>query len=132
MLIVNSIAGRKDDNGYKYLPEIGISVQGQDANGAWRQTYELASRFGMSLEVLFTWQAMYGNQAFSGQRLVTGIRNLRLDADAYNACLSNEQISQTLEAAKAEAKVVADAKTDELLGGLQQQGEGARRAVALA
>lgn len=58
LLTVNSVAGRKEDNGYKYLPDVGISVQGQDANGAWRQTYELAHRLGMSLEVVFTWQAV--------------------------------------------------------------------------
>ena len=34
---VNMVSGCKEDEGYDHLPEIDISVQGQDSNGAWRQ-----------------------------------------------------------------------------------------------
>jgi hypothetical protein len=56
MLTVNSVLGRKQDSGYKFLPDVGISVQGQDANGAWRQTYEIASMMNLGVEVEFSWQ----------------------------------------------------------------------------
>ena len=56
VLSVNSVVGEKDFNGYKFLPEVGISVQGQDANAAWRQTYELATIIGVAIEVEFVWQ----------------------------------------------------------------------------
>jgi hypothetical protein len=55
-LSVNSVVGEKDFNGYKFLPDVGISVQGQDANSAWRQTYELATTIGAAVEVEFVWQ----------------------------------------------------------------------------
>jgi hypothetical protein len=57
-LFINAFVGRKEDNGYKFLPGVGLSVQGQDANAAWRQTHDLASQLKMSLEVVFTWQAV--------------------------------------------------------------------------
>jgi len=55
-LSVNSVAGEKDLNGYKFLSDVGISVQGQDANSAWRQTYDLATTIGVAVEVEFVWQ----------------------------------------------------------------------------
>lgn len=60
-------------------------------------------------DALFTWQGLYGNQAFSQNRLVTGIRNLRLDADEYNACLNSGNISQIITAANDEAEEVLSA-----------------------
>jgi len=56
LLTVNFVHGKRESGGYKYIPDAGISVQGQDANAAWRQTYRLASSFGISVEVEFAWQ----------------------------------------------------------------------------
>lgn len=56
ILTINSLVGRKEDNGYRYIPDVGVSVQGQDANAAWRQTYEIASKLGFGIDVEFTWQ----------------------------------------------------------------------------
>lgn len=56
LLVVPHIVGRKEDNGYKYVEAAGISVQGQDANSAWKQTYRLASSFGIAVQVEFSWQ----------------------------------------------------------------------------
>lgn len=55
-ILANSVVGQKDNNGYKYLKDVGLSVQGQDANGAWKVIYHLASSFSLSVEVIFTWQ----------------------------------------------------------------------------
>jgi hypothetical protein len=54
-LSVNSVVGNRDFNGYKFLSDVGISVQGQDANSAWRQTYDLATTIGIAIEVEFAW-----------------------------------------------------------------------------
>jgi len=35
LIIVNFVHGRKEDEGYKYMPGADISVQGQDANSSW-------------------------------------------------------------------------------------------------
>jgi hypothetical protein len=56
LLIVNNVAGKKEDGGYKYVQEAGISVQGQDANAAWKAAYHLATALNLSIEVSFAWQ----------------------------------------------------------------------------
>jgi hypothetical protein len=56
LLIVNNVAGKKEDGGYKYVAEAGISVQGQDANAAWKAAYHLATALNLSIEVSFAWQ----------------------------------------------------------------------------
>jgi hypothetical protein len=56
LMATNRQAGRRIDNGFTYIEEAGLSVQGQDANGAWRQTYVIASSIGIPVEVVFAWQ----------------------------------------------------------------------------
>ncbi len=56
LITTNRQAGRRLDNGFTYIDEAGLSVQGQDANGAWRQTYVIASATGIAVEVVFAWQ----------------------------------------------------------------------------
>ncbi len=56
LITVNRVAGEKTDHGYKFIEAAGISVQGQDANAAWRQTYRIASSIGVDLQVEFIWQ----------------------------------------------------------------------------
>ncbi|MBR1199330.1 hypothetical protein JQ574_25360 [Bradyrhizobium sp. AUGA SZCCT0158] len=34
LILCNKITGKKEDNGYKYVEEVGVSIQGQDANNA--------------------------------------------------------------------------------------------------
>lgn len=52
----NALIGIKQDGGYRHLPDLGISVQGRDANAAWRVIYRLASSVGIAVEVEFAWQ----------------------------------------------------------------------------
>lgn len=54
-IIVKSVAGRKEGEGYRYLTDVGLSVQGQDANAAWRAALHLAKHIGCDLCVVFTW-----------------------------------------------------------------------------
>lgn len=56
LITVNRVAGRKEDQGYRYLAAAGISVQGQGANAAWKQAYRVAASIGIALEVVFAWQ----------------------------------------------------------------------------
>lgn len=56
LITIPAVTGKKEDNGYRFIPEAGISVQGQDANNAWKQTYVLASSFGVRVQVVFVWQ----------------------------------------------------------------------------
>ena len=56
LLICNFVAGKKEHDGYKYLDDVGISVQGQDANNAWKTTYHLLQAIKVPVEVTFVWQ----------------------------------------------------------------------------
>lgn len=57
LVVVNNVVGRKDNNGYKYIEEAGISVQGQDANAAWKATYHIALKVNLDIEISFVWQS---------------------------------------------------------------------------
>ena len=50
-------------------------------------------------DALFSWQAGFGNNAFSHNRLVSGIENLGLDRGDYNGCLDSSPIGRTIDAA---------------------------------
>jgi len=54
LMVVPFIIGQKSDNGYRFLPEAGISVQGQYSNGAWQQAAHICKDIGCHLKVVFT------------------------------------------------------------------------------
>lgn len=43
-------------DGYKFMPELGISIQGQSAPDAWKEANRLANKFGIPVEVRFQWR----------------------------------------------------------------------------
>jgi hypothetical protein len=76
---VNMINGRKEDEGYSWLPDIKVSVQGQDSNAACRTLVTAAQALGMSLEIGFMWRHKEG-AAKPGVRArlqVPGAKNVR-------------------------------------------------------
>ena len=68
LIIVKFVHGKKDEEGYRFIPEVGLSVQGQDANSAWRGACHIAQQLGIPVNVEFLWRAKEG-AAFPG---VTG------------------------------------------------------------
>lgn len=60
LIIVNYVKGKKEDEGYRYLAEANLSVQGQDANAAWKATYHIAKQLSRTFEVIFTWRVKEG------------------------------------------------------------------------
>ncbi len=56
LVIVPFVEGKKEDEGYRYLTDVGISVQGQDANGAWRAACHIAQKMGLALTATFVWR----------------------------------------------------------------------------
>ena len=50
------VSGEKTDSGYKYYPRANISIQGQDANDAWRMSSELANLIDTDLCVECEWR----------------------------------------------------------------------------
>jgi hypothetical protein len=60
LIIVNFVPGKKEDEGYRFVPEHGISVQGQGANDAWKGASHIAQRLGVPVEVEFLWRMKDG------------------------------------------------------------------------
>lgn len=55
-LSVPSKAERYEEEGFKYHPTLGISVQGQSANDAWKEVERLSSKWGIPVMVEFWWR----------------------------------------------------------------------------
>jgi Mrr N-terminal domain len=68
LILANFVVGKKEDEGYRFMPELGISVQGQDAIDSWKGASHLAQKLGVPVEVEFLWRMKEG-AAFPG---VTG------------------------------------------------------------
>lgn len=63
---VNMVRGRKEDEGYGYLADIDVSVQGQDANAACRAVITIAKGLGIPLDIGFMWRPKEG-AAYPGE-----------------------------------------------------------------
>ena len=55
LIIVNSVVGKKEDQGYRHIPEADLSVQGQDAIGAWKAASHILKSMHIAGEVVFVW-----------------------------------------------------------------------------
>ena len=55
-LQVPARAGSYESEGFRYFPKLGISVQGQSAQDAWKETERLANRWKIPLEAHFQWR----------------------------------------------------------------------------
>ncbi len=54
-IVVNHVRGKKGDQGYKYLPTLDVSIQGQNANNAWKAISHLTKLTGLKAEASFYW-----------------------------------------------------------------------------
>lgn len=64
---VNMVKGRKENEGFSYLADIDVSVQGQDANGACRGIVTAAQGLGVAVDIGFMWRHKEG-AAHPGER----------------------------------------------------------------
>ena len=53
---INAVDGIKKDEGYTYYENLGVSIQGQDANHAWQVAAAPARALGVSVKVWFQWR----------------------------------------------------------------------------
>ncbi|HYB91249.1 MAG TPA: hypothetical protein VEC38_09400 [Candidatus Binataceae bacterium] len=60
LVTVPFVTGRKETEGFHFIEGIGLSVQGQDANAAWRASYHIARQLGIAIEAEFVWRAKDG------------------------------------------------------------------------
>ncbi len=59
--------GRHERDGFKYLPEADLSIQGVDANLAWDHSFKLARALEIPIKVVFEWRDKEG-AVHPGQR----------------------------------------------------------------
>ena len=52
----NIVQGYKDDEGYRYLRQIDVSIQGQSANDACKTLVIAAQRLNIELQITFMWR----------------------------------------------------------------------------
>ena len=57
--------GKKTDEGFRFLSDVNLSIQGQDANSAWKAACHIAQRLGCPLTATFIWRDKEG-AAFPG------------------------------------------------------------------
>ncbi|EWY36885.1 hypothetical protein N825_23275 [Skermanella stibiiresistens SB22] len=55
-LAIHSRTERYEDHGFKYYPDLGISVQGQSASDAWKEVDRLAKKWRIPVTVEFWWR----------------------------------------------------------------------------
>jgi hypothetical protein len=74
LMVVNHVKGDKHDEGYRPVSDTGMSVQGQDANGAWRAACHIVQTLGCPLSVKFAWREKEGAAfpGLTGQMVVAG------------------------------------------------------------
>ena len=63
----NMVQGRKEDEGYSYLSEIDLSIQGQSANKACHAIVTTSQEFGIALDIGVMWRANDA-AAYPGER----------------------------------------------------------------
>ncbi|MEH1841828.1 MAG: hypothetical protein V7L20_24545 [Nostoc sp.] len=54
------VQDEKNEDGFHYLPKANISVQGVDANLAWRNTLHLMKNLKLPIEIYFEWRNKEG------------------------------------------------------------------------
>jgi hypothetical protein len=60
LIPVNFVTGKRDNDGYHFYSDIGLSVQGQEANTAWKGAHHIARQLGISIEAEFQWRVKDG------------------------------------------------------------------------
>ena len=62
LIVVNRVIGEKTNNGYRFIPSAGVSVQGQDAKHCWKGIAHIANKLNIPVKVFFQW---YDNEKAS-------------------------------------------------------------------
>ena len=53
---INAVGTPKNDEGYTYYQDLGLSIQGQNANNAWLATAAVARAINVRVKVWFQWR----------------------------------------------------------------------------
>ncbi len=70
----NMVRGWKDDEGYRYLTEIDVSIQGLSANDAGRALVVVAQSLQIELHITFIWRNRK-DAAYPGEKALLAVPN---------------------------------------------------------
>jgi hypothetical protein len=56
LISVNFLIGKKEDEGFEYLPDVNLSVQGQDTNDAWKGILHISRQLDIPVDLVFMWR----------------------------------------------------------------------------
>ena len=70
LVIVNRVVGSKTNNGYRFIPSAGVSVQGQDANSCWKAVAHIANKLNVRVKVFWKWYAAKPGETGTTQDIV--------------------------------------------------------------
>jgi protein-disulfide isomerase len=83
---------------------------GETANGRGAARAAMCAaeqeRFWLLQDAFFAWQATYGNQAYSNNRIIAGLSNAGVNQGEYDACLGSSRPQDALTAAEDEANAL--------------------------
>jgi protein-disulfide isomerase len=103
---------RNGELSFTYVPLYGT---GGIANGEGAARAAICAgeqgQFWPMHSALFTWQGLYGNQAFSGNRLSTGAGNLGLNRGEWDTCFNSQATNGIINAARTRAASLGDTFT---------------------
>jgi len=53
------VMGAYNENGFRPIPSIGISIQGDSPNQAWKNALHIARKLKVTVEILFEWERKF-------------------------------------------------------------------------
>jgi protein-disulfide isomerase len=91
---------------FTYVPMFGTGgIENGRGAGAAAVCAAPQNAFWTFHDALFNWQGLYGNQAFSNNRISTGVNNLGINRAQWDQCISSGRGDQTLDAAMRAAQL---------------------------
>lgn len=98
---------RGGEMAFTYVPLYGFGgiANGQGAAAASVCAAE-QGKFWQLHDAFFDWQGVYANQAFTNNRINSGVDALALDRAAYNACVSSGRPTDVLNAARTQSQAL--------------------------
>jgi protein-disulfide isomerase len=99
---------RAGEIAFVYVPIIGRSIENVRTATEAAICAGEQGQFWEMHDTLFSWQRLYGRQAFLRNRISDGVENLGLDREAYDTCKGSSLPDDVLEVAVADAQALED------------------------
>ncbi len=104
--VIDDLVSRVED-GYMSLTYVPLYGFGGIANGQGAAAAALCAadqdKFWQFHDALFEWQGQYGSQAFTNNRIISGVEALELNRGQYDSCINSGEPGDTLALARSQS-----------------------------